>query len=154
MTTTGFAGGCVFSAFYTASVIERPLGPLDWSLWSARRIRPIAQWKIDNWKLKIMVSALPTILIHFRRKYHNFQFYIFNCQFGQLPAKLQVSLHKGVDILFHCDIILLHHTSTLKRWIGEITMRHWHNESTKQLCAALLSLETPEECWLKCMHSW
>ena len=25
-------------------------------------------------------------------------------------------------------------------------MRHWHNESTKQLCAALLSLETPEEC--------
>ena len=25
-------------------------------------------------------------------------------------------------------------------------MRHWHNESTDQLCAALLSLETKEEC--------
>ena len=25
-------------------------------------------------------------------------------------------------------------------------MRHWHNESTEQLCAALLSLETMEEC--------
>ena len=25
-------------------------------------------------------------------------------------------------------------------------MRHWHNESTEQLCAALLSLETKEEC--------
>ena len=25
-------------------------------------------------------------------------------------------------------------------------MRHWHNESTEQLCAALLSLKTKEEC--------
>ena len=25
-------------------------------------------------------------------------------------------------------------------------MRHWHNESTHQLCAALLSLQTHEEC--------
>ena len=25
-------------------------------------------------------------------------------------------------------------------------MRHWHNESTEQLCAALLYLETMEEC--------
>lgn len=25
-------------------------------------------------------------------------------------------------------------------------MRHWHNESTEQLCTALLSLETKEEC--------
>ena len=25
-------------------------------------------------------------------------------------------------------------------------MRHWHNESTDQLCAALLSLDTKEEC--------
>ena len=25
-------------------------------------------------------------------------------------------------------------------------MRHWHNESTEQLCAALLSLKTQEEC--------
>ena len=25
-------------------------------------------------------------------------------------------------------------------------MRHWHNESTQQLCDALLSLKTQEEC--------
>ena len=39
-----------------------------------------------------MVSALPTNSNHFRRKYHNFQFYIFNYQFGQLPDKLQFDI--------------------------------------------------------------
>jgi hypothetical protein len=35
-----------------------------------------AEWKMKNGKWKIIVCALRTILIHFRRKYHNFQFSI------------------------------------------------------------------------------
>ena len=37
-----------------------------------------------------MESAAPTNSNHFRRKYHNFQFFIFNFQFGRLPDKLKL----------------------------------------------------------------
>jgi hypothetical protein len=37
-----------------------------------------AKWKMKNGKWKMIVCALRTILNHFRRKYHNFQFSIVN----------------------------------------------------------------------------
>ena len=49
-----------------------------------RRLRRLAMTPaehiIENGKLTIIVWALPTILINFRRKYHNFQLLIVNCQ--------------------------------------------------------------------------
>ena len=54
-----------------------------------------------------MVSALPTNSNHFRRKYHNFQVYIFNCQFGQLPAKLKSTLQTADDLQNLPAVVLL-----------------------------------------------
>jgi hypothetical protein len=44
-----------------------------------------AEWKMKNGKWKMIVCALRTILNHFRRKYHNFQFSTFNFQFPNSP---------------------------------------------------------------------
>jgi len=41
----------------------------------------VLQLKIENGKLRIIVSVLPTISFHFRRKYLHFQFLIINFQF-------------------------------------------------------------------------
>ena len=58
---------------------------INWGLWHSFA----AQLTIENGKLKIMVSPLATNLIHFRRKYLNFQLSTFNFQFAKRNDKLR-----------------------------------------------------------------
>ena len=56
-------------------------------LFTGRRAAP--QLTIENGQLTIMVSPSATYFNHFRRKYHNCQLSIVNCQFARMCAKQQ-----------------------------------------------------------------